>query len=329
MREHYNHSRRRVLRRRRIMVAVLGFLLIAAVIFAMVHWVLPALNKEINPPDPGQTETPVDDPVTDPTNPTDPSDPSGTGTGGGKDDDHIIYRPTFNPVVKESPQVSVEWFDDAVILGDSRSQGLILYNSLSNCTSLAVKSLSLTNYTKKEATLPGLGTDTVANLIPKVDGKRFYLVFGMNDMGLTAETFGQYFGRLVELIQGSHPDADIYVQAVLPVTELKEQSGAANGFSLEHVREFNQELLKICTEKEIWYVDIPPELTDESGYLLDDASWDGVHLNAGYCRTWLDYLLCHVVLPEDYNGEYDVPTGYEPGDVVIDGVTVYDFKPPN
>ena len=54
-----------------------------------------------------------------------------------------------------------------------------------------------------------------------------------------------------------------------------------------------------------------------------------MHLNASYCRTWLDYLLCHVVLPEDYNGEYDVPTGYHPGDVVMDGVTVYDFMPAN
>ena len=291
MQQHYNHSRRRVLRRRRIMVIAAAILLVAAVVFAVVHWVIPALNKEINPPDP--TPGPVTDPTT---------DPSGTGDvtpTPNPDGDDVVFYP--GPVVPESQQVSEKWFDDAVILGDSRSQGLILYNSLSNCTSLAVKSLSLTNYAKKEATLPGLGTDTVANLIPKVEGKRFYLIFGMNDMGLSADTFGQYFSRLVDLIQKSHPDADIYVQAVLPVTELKEQSGAANGFSLAHVK----------------------------GYLLDDASWDGVHLNASYCRTWLDYLLCHVVLPEDYNGEYDVPTGYHPGDVVVDGVTVYDFMPAN
>ena len=81
-----------------------------------------------------------------------------------------------------------------------------------------------------------------------MEGKRFYLVFGMNDMGLSADTFGQYFSRLVDLIQKSHPDADIYAQAVLPVTELKEQSGAANGFSLAHVREFNEQLMKVCTE---------------------------------------------------------------------------------
>lgn len=166
-------------------------------------------------------------------------------------------------------------------------------------------------------------------MIPKVGGKRFYLIFGMNDMGLDAETFGQYFARLVELIQKSHPDADIYVQAVLPVTELKEQSGASSGFSLAHVREFNEQLMKVCTEKQVWYVDIPPKLVDEKGYLLDEASWDGVHLNAEYCRVWMDYLLHHVVLPDDYNGEYDVPEGYRPGDVVMDGVTVYDFKPSN
>ncbi len=327
MREHYNHSRRRVLRRRRILVATVAVLLVAAVVFAVVHWVIPALNQEINPPDnPGQTENPGSDPST---NPSGTGDITPTPDPDNDNNDNIIYRREFDPVVPESQQVSEKWFDDAVILGDSRSQGLILYNSLSNCTSLAVKSLSLTNYTSKEATLPGLGTDTVANLIPKAEGKRFYLVFGMNDMGLSADTFGQYFSRLVDLIQKSHPDADIYAQAVLPVTELKEQSGAANGFSLAHVKEFNEALMQVCIEKEIWYLDIPETLVDEKGYLLDDASWDGVHLNASYCRDWMNYLLCHVVLPEDYNGEYDVPIGYHPGDVVVDGVTVYDFMPAN
>lgn len=63
MREHYNHSRRRVLRRRRIMVIAAAILLVAAVVFAVVHWVIPALNKEINPPDPGPAVTPGVDPV--------------------------------------------------------------------------------------------------------------------------------------------------------------------------------------------------------------------------------------------------------------------------
>ena len=157
------------------MVIAAAILLVAAVVFAVVHWVIPALNKEINPPDP--TPGPVTDPTT---------DPSGTGDitpTPNPDGDDVVFYP--GPVVPESQQVSEKWFDDAVILGDSRSQGLILYNSLSNCTSLAVKSLSLTNYTKKEATLPGLGTDTVANLIPKVEGKRFYLIFGMCDESFT------------------------------------------------------------------------------------------------------------------------------------------------
>lgn len=58
MQQHYNHSRRRVLRRRRIMVIAAAILLVAAVVFAVVHWVIPALNKEINPPDPGPAVRP-------------------------------------------------------------------------------------------------------------------------------------------------------------------------------------------------------------------------------------------------------------------------------
>ena len=97
---------------------------------------------------------------------------------------------------------------------------------------------------------------------------------------------------------------------------------------MDELQELGKRLVGVSTDR-LKKLDIPETLVDEKGYLLDDASWDGVHLNASYCRTWLDYLLCHVVLPEDYNGEYDVPTGYHPGDVVMDGVTVYDFKPSN
>ena len=49
MQQHYNHSRRRVLRRRRIMVIAAAILLVAAVVFAVVHWVIPALNKPARP----------------------------------------------------------------------------------------------------------------------------------------------------------------------------------------------------------------------------------------------------------------------------------------
>ena len=38
-----------------------------------------------------------------------------------------------------------------------------------------------------------------------------------------------------------------------------------------------------------------------------------------------DYVVYQYAIP----GEYDVPEGYRPGDVVMDGVTVYDFKPSN
>lgn len=86
--------------------------------------------------------------------------------------------------------------------------------------------------------------------------------------------------------------------------------------------------MKVCTEKQVWYVDIPPALVDGKGYLLDEASWDGVHLNASYCRTWLDYLLCHGTAG-GLQRRVRCTDRLPPGDVVVDGVTVYDFKPSN
>ena len=36
-------------------------------------------------------------------------------------------------------------------------------------------------------------------------------------------------------------------------------------------------------------------MEDNEGYLFSDATEDGLHLNATYCKIWMQYLRTHTV----------------------------------
>ena len=65
----------------------------------------------------------------------------------------------------------------------------------------------------------------------------------------------------------------------------------------EHLtfNEFNALIKDMCERKGVTYVDIASELMNEAGYLPDEASNDGIHINKIYCRKWLKYLSEHYI----------------------------------
>lgn len=295
---HYGSRRRKVLRRRRIIGAVIA-LLVAVLGFVILRFVVPALQKEDPLPD-AELNAPVQQPVS-------PDD-----TAKDPDEAPAVYLPTEVP---ESREVSTAWLDDALIIGDSRAQGLIMYNNLSNCTSFATKGLSVVYYETTEVSVPGLGSGTIPKMLEKIDCSRVYIKLGMNDLGLPYEsTFGEKYSELIDLVQQKLPEAEIYIHSVLPLTKAKEAK-QPDTFSMKRVNAYNEQLKTLAAEQGVYYLGVPAFCLDAEGYLPDEAASDGVHLTSLYCKEWLHHILTHVVLPEDYDGEFDVNTstgGYTP-----------------
>lgn len=287
MRDTYqNHSRRKkTIRRRRILVSLLILILLAAAVFCVIRFLLPALKSAVGLPEnpPAATETEL------------PPEPE-------------IPAYDYSLPVAESQQVTLSYFDDAVFIGTSRTQGLIMYNALSNCISYATKGLSLANiYTTEVTSRDGLSYPMMEAL-KYTECSKIYIMLGMNDMGWPEDSiFGEKYGELLDKIKEVQPEATIYVQSVLPLTLAKEQSHPSD-FNMARVNNFNAQLRALCGEKQVYYLDVAACMTGPDGYLPDEAANDGVHLTPAYCEKWLAYLQNHVILPEDYNGEYDVVT---------------------
>lgn len=326
----YQHRSRRKRKYlfRRIAVILLCLLALAGVAYAVGKLVLPMLN-DIMAPDPPQPPEGVQ------------AAPLASGLPPApftlREVKALLYD--YNAPVPLSDAVRTGYLSDAVLIGHSRTQGLIMYNGLSECINFALKGLSLVGCMGQEVTVPGIGTLPIPQALEKVDCQKVYLMFGMNDIGASVETFIDRYTKVLDMVAAAQPDAITYVHAVLPVTPGVERARGSEGFTMKRVNEYNAALQKLCAERKIYFLGVPDFLLTQGGYLPDAAApGDGIHLNSEYCKKWLSYLLTHTIQPEDYDGRWDTEVfrngGSGEGDHTPSGsdtreVTAYNFYPSN
>lgn len=190
--------------------------------------------------------------------------------------------------------VDESYFNDAVFIGDSRTQGFILYSGLADTTSYAGKGLSVSKVFT-DAVVTENGQDyTVSQALENHTGefKKVYLMFGVNELGWSyPEIFRDKYRDVVQEVKKTQPEATIYVQSILPVS--KEKSDSSDIYNKERIDMFNGLLKDMAAEEEVIYLDVSAGVADADGYLPADASTDGVHLNKQYCQIWLQYLEEH------------------------------------
>lgn len=190
--------------------------------------------------------------------------------------------------------VDESYFNDALFIGDSRTQGFILYSGLADTTSYAGKGLSVSKVFT-DAIVTENGQDyTVSQALENHTGefKKVYLMFGVNELGWSyPEIFRDKYRDVVQEVKKTQPDATIYVQSILPVS--KEKSDSSDIYNKERIDMFNGLLKDMAAEEEVIYLDVASGVADADGYLPADASTDGVHLNKEYCQIWLQYLEEH------------------------------------
>ncbi len=196
------------------------------------------------------------------------------------------------PVPAGEP-VDDSYFDDAVFIGNSRTQGFMMYSGLSNATFYAAQGLMISNVSTDRLINQNGEKVTVTDALRNDPSfKKVYLMFGINELGWTnTESFAKKYGDLVDIIRGINPDAVIYVQSIYPVSKAKSDSDQI--YNMTRINTFNDLIRRMAAEKEVYYVNISEVLSDANGYLPAEAALDGVHLKKSYCEIWLSYLKNH------------------------------------
>lgn len=198
----------------------------------------------------------------------------------------------YSKPVPPSDPVGLAYFDDAVFIGDSRTEGLFLNTGLSNATSFAHMGLMVdTVFTRPLFNVNGEKVPVI-DAMKTAEFSKVYIMLGINETGWAySSIFIQKYGEIIDAIREINPDALIYVQAIMPVSQ--KVSSTHSYVKNPKIAEYNQLLLQLAEEKQVYYIDTASAVAGEGGSLPDDAAPDGIHLARSYCQRWLDYLMTH------------------------------------
>lgn len=199
-----------------------------------------------------------------------------------------------------SDPVEMDYFSDAVFIGDSRTDGLRLYSGIRGTTFLSYKGITVFDVMertdKKVVEIDG-EKYTILDALGKAQYKKVYVALGVNELGyLDSGKFAEEYGKLIDEIRRLQPDAEIYIQALVPVNPDKcEQYHQPSWLNNETMDLYNTALKALCTEKQVIFLNISEVMVDENGILPAEATSDGLHFTKSWYQKWLDYLMTHTV----------------------------------
>ena len=237
-----------------------------------------------------------------PTPPDGGSSASGSGTADGSQDleasgsgEAAAYD--FSQPAPEREAVDNSYFEDAAFVGDSRTDGFMIYSGIGCGENLTSNGLSIFKLEEKKAlTIDGQKYTLLEALALKQYGK-VYLSLGVNELGYYDDQgFYDAYCKAIDDIRACQPNAVIYIQGLIPLNE--EQIAASSGrtyLTNEHLRVYNELMFQAAQEKQVVFLDLYSVFADENGSLPAEASRDGVHLRSEYCKQWLSYLQTHTV----------------------------------
>ena len=197
--------------------------------------------------------------------------------------------------VPESEPVDDSYFDSVIFVGDSRTDGFRLYSGLERGTYFCVTGETVASATDLQNWKTETGKKiSLADAVAQAACDKIYLMLGVNELGWNGtDIFREHAENLLQRLKADHPEAEIVIQSLLPVSA--EQDAKGTYVNNRRILAYNQVWMELAEENGCDYVNIAEAVTGEDGCLPAEMSFDGVHLNRAGCHAWLDYLRTHSV----------------------------------
>lgn len=215
-------------------------------------------------------------------------------------------EPAPEPEPAPQEEIGWNWFDDAVMVGDSVS--LKLKNHVSKARQTEPDYFGLGQFLTSGSLGTGNALWEVSDKsvhpsfqgekmlleasIPMTGAKKVYMMLGINDIAVYGiDGAIQNYATLLDNISAAAPDVTFYIQSATPICEGAEK-GALTNANLEI---YNQKLEEMCLSRGIPFVDVASVMRDENGFLIrsycSDPDGMGIHLTDEGCLVWLNYLM--------------------------------------
>ena len=180
-----------------------------------------------------------------------------------------------------------------LFLGDSRINGMLYSRQISSANTFAENGLSHSVALNKA--IIDLGTGKLLT-IPQAVGIRkpdiMLVAFGINYMGKTG--FMKSYEEFIDALLAQSPDSRLIIQSILPVSKAYAQKDPR--MANDTIDWYNQQLLKLAEEKNLYYLDTAQALKGADNNLdprFDKG--DGLHFNAAAGEAILTYIRTHAL----------------------------------
>ena len=193
----------------------------------------------------------------------------------------------------ETEAVEDTYFDGAVFLGDSRTEGLFLYSGLkTGHFYTAVGATVESVFSKKNFETESGEKVPLLDAVAEQDCDKIYIMLGINELGWSkVKTFHDQYAKLIDRVREDHPEAKIVLQSIPPVSA--KQEAKKTYVNHDRISDYNEVIRTLAEEKECYFLDVAACLSDGNGLLPKDLNFDGIHLNPAGCKVWLNYLRTH------------------------------------
>lgn len=125
-----------------------------------------------------------------------------------------------------------------------------------------------------------------ADMISSVTPEKVFVMGGINSLSdRNSDSVFQDYADMLNAIRKSVPDAQIYIESILPISKEKEKTCADNSV----IGEFNKRLESLALKMDITYIDLY-SLYALEGSMNPELTKDGVHLQPSAYEYWFNEI---------------------------------------
>lgn len=188
----------------------------------------------------------------------------------------------------ESEPCTESTFEDALFIGDSRTDGWGRFAHLGQADYFAATGMTVYRLFREEATVREYGETDLRSLLEDRTYGQIYVMLGLNEAGYPLDSLLEAYAGDVKEIQALQPQAKIYLIQVFGVT--REMAESTSYFRPERLRELNEGIASLCDGESVICLDPRGVYEDADGYLMEQYSNDGAHPNVECYRLLSDWL---------------------------------------
>lgn len=224
-----------------------------------------------------------------PTEPNNPSEPNQPSESKEPSSDKKPEPSSKKEEPIDTSNIDDDFFDKSLFIGDSRTVGFEMHSGLTKGTFYSHTGLAISDLSKLKFIEDKGKTKTVYKAIKGKSFDKIFISLGLNELGWpNVDTYKERYLEAIRKIQKLQPDSKIYIISVISVT--KEKNDSEGYFTLKNVKNFNSALQTLADNQNIFFIDVNKNLTNSNGYLLKEASTDGIHLTKAYYQVWYQTL---------------------------------------